>query len=283
MLKTLIPSLIVAAACSANGASIHEGLLNYWTLDTDAADTAGSFVEATGATTNDGSVNGDTTFGAGLFGGAASLPGGAGNNITYLDGPGSDAAGADGGVANDIDRTGSDMTLSAWFNASAWDTGWQAIVAHGEGTDYRLARNRARSPIELAGVAGTSDFQPSTTFGVAPDGDGLWHHILITAVEGGDSTFWIDGVPEGTQGGASIQPSPDNANLLCIGCNPENGREFNGRIDDVAIWDRALSADEIGQIFDGGQAGLSLGAIPEPGAAMLLSFAGVLMVLRRRR
>ncbi|MDB4144092.1 LamG domain-containing protein, partial [Akkermansiaceae bacterium] len=245
--QLLIPAFLMAASLSANAAGIHTGLLNYWALETDASDTAGSYAESTGATTDNGSVNGATTFAAGLFGNAASFPGGAGDNITVLDG----GASATGGVANDIDRTASDMTVSVWMEVGAWSTGWQGVVAHGEQNDYRIGRNRTRD--QIAGVGGTGDLQPTTVVSATSG----WHHVALTSVNGGDVIMYIDGVEVATNSGAAIDQSTANNNVLCIGCNPDNGREFNGLIDDVAIWDRALTPSEIALINSSGLNGTS--------------------------
>ncbi|MDB4525534.1 LamG domain-containing protein [Akkermansiaceae bacterium] len=272
--QLLIPAFLMAASLSANAAGIHTGLLNYWALETDASDTAGSYAGSTGVTTDNGTVNGTTTFAQGLFGNAASFPGGTGNNITVLDG----GASAAGGVANDVDRTASDMTVSVWMEVGAWSTGWQGVVSHGEQTDYRIARNRSRNTI--AGVAGTGDLQPATVVSATSG----WHHVALTSVNGGDVFMYIDGVQVGSSIGAAINQSEANNNVLCIGCNPDNGREFNGLIDDVAIWDRALTPSEIELIHNEGLAGNSLGAIavPEPSSITLALIAG-LGLLRRRR
>jgi hypothetical protein len=281
MKKQLVTTLLAASALSASAASIHEGLLNYWALEADASDTASSFTESTGATSDNGSVNGTTSFATGLFGNAANLPGGAGNNITVLDGGGSTA----GGVANDVDRTGSDLTISVWIKAAAWDTAWQGIVSHGEQNDYRIARRGNNNPALLAYAGGTGDIQTGTSYGATPAGDGLWHHIVATTANGGATQLYVDGVLEATGAGpASIAQSTANNNLLCIGCNPDNGREFNGLIDDLAMWDRVLTPSQIATIHSSGLAGTSLGAItiPEPSTA-LLGLLGALGLLRRRR
>ncbi|MDB4626957.1 hypothetical protein OAE11_01825, partial [Akkermansiaceae bacterium] len=156
-------------------AQLTDGLLNYWPLEGDATDVAATTPDTAGVTADNGTINGEVTFvdntdpaadglGAG-FGMAASFSGTTGDNITMAD----SAASAAGGVADDIDRTGSDMTVSVWFDVATWSTGWQAVLSHGEGTDYRIARNRSRNTI--AGVAGTGDMQPGTSVSAASG----WH------------------------------------------------------------------------------------------------------------
>lgn len=74
---------------------------------------------------------------------------------------------------------------------------------------------------------------------------------------------------------------------LFIGGNPQGDatsatlnryRAWNGGIDDVGMWNRPLSAAEVGEIYAAGQ----LGLIPEPTSG-LLSLLGLGLALRRRR
>ena len=273
--KVLLPAFFCAATLGAHGASIHTGLLNYWPMDGDASDTSGSYAESTGATVDDGSVNGSVSFAAGLtgFGQTAVFPGGGGNNITIAD----PTAGTD-----DIDRSGADLTLSFWFQLNNVDTGWQGLVAHGEGTDYRVAVRGTNEPIQYAYAGGgaSSDIFSATTFGAQTAGDGLWHHLVATTA-GSSTALYIDGNLEAAGGTGPI--SENGANTLCIGCNPDRGREWNGLLDDVAMWDRALTQTEVTEIFSAGQAGLSLGQIPEPSTGILGALAGLAVCLRRRR
>ena len=273
-----ILTLLAASSLAASAASVHTGLLNYWALESDASDTASSFAESSGVTANNGSVNGNATFAPGLFGNAVSLDGVGGSNITVLDGVGSDA----GGVANDVDRTGSSVSISVWVKAAAWSTGWQGIVAHGEQGDYRIARRGSDNPVKLAYAGGVGDIQTGTTYGASPDGDGNWHHIVAISEAGVSTRLWVDGVLEATGGAPNIAQSNANNNVLCIGCNPDNGREFNGLIDDIGMWDRAITESEIGLIYNTGLAGGDLASIPEPSSA-LLGLIGTLGLLRRRR
>jgi hypothetical protein len=52
----------------------------------------------------------------------------------------------------------------------------------------------------------------------------------------------------------------DAANDLWIGARSNGGadREFDGLIDETAIWDRALTAGEVAQLYNGG-AGIEIG------------------------
>ncbi|MDF1712258.1 MAG: PEP-CTERM sorting domain-containing protein [Akkermansiaceae bacterium] len=71
-----------------------------------------------------------------------------------------------------------------------------------------------------------------------------------------------------------------------IGANLQTGannREWNRALDDIARWDRVLSADEVAQIYAAGENGIALGAIPEPSPALLTLLAGTFLLIRRRK
>jgi len=168
-----------------------DGLLNYWNLNSSANDSASVYTGATGTTDDNGTVNGTVSFVEGQsagFGQAANFPGGTGNNITIPD--------PDGGT-NDIDRTGADLSVSAWILLNNRDNDWQAIVAHGEGTDYRVALRSGVNPIPLsyAGGGARSDIFTTSTVGVGPGGDGTWHHV-VAITEGSTTSLYFDGVLE---------------------------------------------------------------------------------------
>ncbi len=281
MKTLLVSSFLTAGVVASNGASIHTGLLNYWNFDGNANDTAGTFAEANSATVNNGTVNGSVTYVAGQstgFGQAGNFPGGTGNSVTVPD------PGAAGAFVNDIDRTGADLTISIWYRLGNIDNGWQAPIAHGEGPDYRIADRDGSNPLEIAwagGGNGSDIFSTGASLGSRPGGDGNWHHVVATTA-GSSTALYVDGVLRSTGGTGTIQDN--GSNQLCIGCNPDAGnRVWNGQIDDIGMWNRALSLAEVQEIYNAGLAGTSLGAIPEPGTGALAAVAGLMLVLRRRR
>ena len=97
----------------------------------------------------------------------------------------------------------------------------------------------------------------------------------------------LDGAVAGTRLG---DPNIGNASTnMQIGGNPQaGGRAWDGLIDDVAIWDRALTAGEVSLIWNNGD-GASIGSfavvIPEPMTmlAVGLSVAGLGGYIRKRR
>lgn len=162
-------------------------------------------------------------------------------------------------------------------------TGWQGVVAHGENADYRIARRGETNVLAYAGGRGD-------LIGTTDVNDAGWHHVVAVTLNGVGTRLYVDGTLDisaddaTTAIGASDENTGAGNNVLWIGGNPDRtGREFDGQIDDLAMWDRGLTQEEVSQIFAFGQAGTALGAIPEPSSALLV-ISGLLMgAVRRKR
>ena len=57
---------------------------------------------------------------------------------------------------------------------------------------------------------------------------------------------------------------------------------FRGQIDEVAIWNRTLSATDMSELYNGGN-GVNLAPIPEPNSLALLGLGALGMIGYRRR
>ncbi len=147
--------------------------------------------------------------------------------------------GSDGGT---LDLTGS-LTVSAWVNMDGYDDGsWSPIVTKG---DSQYALHHDGSTDEW--VFTLSD---GTTHEVREDaaGDtGNWVHLLGTYNSStGTMRFYRNGNLSDTTTGGITSNSVD----VAIGRNEQQtGRVFDGRIDEIRIWNRSLSADEVDWIY----------------------------------
>lgn len=115
-----------------------------------------------------------------------------------------------------------------------------------------------------------------------------WHHAVMTYVSG-TLTLFVDGVSIGNlTNGSSNLPFTD----LLFGRernnpDPTGDRDWDGMIEELAVWDRALDPSEINNANTGSSAdslyqrGLAGLAVPEP-SAVLLGGLGMLALLRRR-
>ena len=234
--------IVLAIVSSPAQGNILDELVASYSFDGTLADRLGA---------NNGTMNaGSPDYQPGQFGQGIDLPG---NQHVIL--PEDDAD-------FDFAASGGELTISAWFRVDAFDKDWQALVAKGETNKYRVARRSNGNELAYAGSGDGSDIN-----GAINVNDGKWHNIIaITTNAGRDAYMYIDGIADGSiLGQAGV--ADNDANLL-IGENPEaTSRQWNGMIDEVNIWGRAITADEI--------AWLQTNAVPEP-SGLVLTAVGLL-------
>jgi hypothetical protein len=138
------------------------------------------------------------------------------------------------------------MSIAGWFKVDAFDTSWQALIAKGEGTNWRVARRGEGNNIAYAGGVGEG---PESAPNV---NDGEWHHFVAITDAASGTYLWIDGTMYEHQ---TALPVLDQNDLnVMIGENPgARNREWEGELDDIAIWNRVLTEAEIATLYNGGQ------------------------------
>ncbi len=225
------------------GASpLAEGLLAYYPFDGDLEDKAGdSHGEAVGAD--------PIEFAEGQFGQGIDLNG-AQHVITPQENE---------NLFDFSDGTG--FAVSAWFRVDAFDKSWQAIVTKGEGSNWRVHRRGDTS--HLGPVAGPQEGNATSGFDMVdgPDvDDGAIHNVIIINDPAVGTSYYLDGVLAG-QGPAGAPQGNDFP--MMIGENADgggNGRQWNGLIDDVAVWNRPLSEEEVLLVVGGPSVGEQIAA-----------------------
>jgi len=82
---------------------------------------------------------------------------------------------------------------------------------------------------------------------------GNWHHILVTGIRGVSTNFYIDGKIKTTTT-APNTTSFSNNDTFSIGRHVyvSYGTYFNGQIDDVRIYNYALTSEQVKNIYSGG-------------------------------
>ena len=75
--------------------------------------------------------------------------------------------------------------------------------------------------------------------------DGNWHHIAFTRTSSNLIQLYVDGSPVG-----SAQSLSGNTLFEIIGANYAKSLFFDGKLDEVAIWNSALSSCDIKGIYD---------------------------------
>lgn len=109
-----------------------------------------------------------------------------------------------------------------------------------------------------------------------------WHNYAFV-YSGGVVTPYVDGVAKTAQ---TISGSPNFPSFthLIIGGKNQAFTSWEGPIDDVAIFNTALSSTEVGQIYSGTNAAINaVLPVPEPSSLLLLSLGGLGLAFHRKR
>lgn len=310
-MKHFIAWALLSAAPLAHGA-VTSGLVGYFDFEgsgiTNQAGAVGS--DYAGPFENGGNTLGAA--GTGVFGASSGTSGGrVGNGILFSATTGSSTAGVTipigFGGGQDLGAT---FTVSSWvmLNGSPADTTSDRYFIY-EGGNLAATGNydislSVRDTTGTFGDANTlaDNFQFFSQGGTGGDGasgpsgsaegrtitasgataPGQWVHLVQTYQAGATNTIistYINGVAFG-----SVLTNA-NANISSVGFVlgrarlSANDRPFDGMIDEVAMWNRSLTEEEISEVY---QRGLNNQAIPEPSAMILGSF-GVSLILRRRK
>jgi len=234
----LVLGLVLMSAADA----ADPDLVGYWKFDETSGTTA---QDATG-NGNDGTLNGDPQWVAGMLGGALEFDG----EGDYVD------------IGNDpIFNITGQITVACWIKVSQFTDSWQAIFTMGDDS-WRLQRQTTTDNLCWActGVTGTpGDWW---LYGDVNVNDGEWHHTA-GVYDGSKYYLYVDGELDAfkdTSGTMSISSYP-----VMIGANAQqSGREFEGIIDDVRVYKRALTDTEILGVMAGGGAEYPLASGPVP-------------------
>jgi hypothetical protein len=197
-----------------------EGLLAYYPLDGDVIDASGNG--------NDGVIMGDPGFVDGIAGQALDLDG----DGDYIDCGAAEMLG--------MQETNA-MTAASWVTIRSIPAAWSAVVAKGEYA-WRIS-NANMDPRFHFGITIWNAPDTFGTDGVTAVGLDEWHHVAGT-FDGANINLYVDGVLDINV--TTTEPIGANEANVLIGENPESaGRYWDGLIDEVVIYNRALSDAEI--------------------------------------
>jgi hypothetical protein len=128
-------------------------------------------------------------------------------------------------------------TIEAWINTTANNAGYRGLVVRSTFYGLFLVDNKLSTYIWGGSTPGV------VTHSGADLNDGLWHHVAFSFQVGvtGGSQMYLDGQPVGPAITLQVGSTPYPFQL---GCNT-NIQYYSGKMDDVKIWSRALSAQEL--------------------------------------
>lgn len=140
------------------------------------------------------------------------------------------------------------FSVSLWFNASQAMAAFQGLISKDQSSPYVFSIRRQGTGNNIE-VTMSGDNLDTTLAPVA----GIWYHLVLTMDSSGRKVY-INGGNEGVPNASDAYaiPPPDNGDHLYIGLDylPGNSRAFTGKIDDVRIYNRALSSFEVQQLYE---------------------------------
>lgn len=173
-----------------------------------------------------------------------------------------------------------DIDLSDGFTWSFWVKS-DSVANADSGADVIIgSRSGSWNKVQPGGTNATARFFDHT-YDISDD---TWYHVAYTGstaanASGELSEFWIDGVKVSTDSNGTFNNLQVENTVLEIGGASQFSEEWTGLLDDIAIWERVLSDNDIKALA----AGASIIA-PTPAALPAgLALIGLVAARRRRR
>lgn len=129
----------------------------------------------------------------------------------------------------------SGMTLEAWVYPTSVGTSWRDVIYKGDDMYFLLAASPTSSRPETGGTF-------ATLYGTGALTVNTWTHLAGT-YDGVTVRLYVNGVQVASL--AKTGTIATSTNPLQIGGDSTYGQYFQGRIDEVRIYSRALSASEV--------------------------------------
>ena len=207
------------------------GLVGWWKFDEGSGATAG---DSAGGNTGTLLVGTLPVWTSGQIGGALRF-GDVSNKVSVQDSP-------------SLNLTSSNFTISFWMNWSGYVAGMAILGKNGTGFGYKIG-------VTSNSTLGFTSYQNGSYQIVrtrTPDisGTNKWNHVVFTK-EGSVGTFYVNGVEASAyyNRDAIIDPASSAGTALVIG-GAGASTNYSGLLDDVRIYNRAISQQEISDLYN---------------------------------
>jgi hypothetical protein len=139
------------------------------------------------------------------------------------------------------------VSASAWVRLDGADSTGAEVISLG---DYFLLRLNSGSTGVIAKYYNGSSWVTASANQIILNTG--WHHFAVVLDSGTTLTLYVDGVAASTVAGSTISYSGLGANTrIASHGNGGSTYDLTGRIDDVRVFNRALKAAEVYQLYRG--------------------------------
>jgi len=217
---------VVFAMVAVARADLQDGLISYWSFDETSGTTV---VDGFGA--NDGTASGAYDL---------NVPGKIGSGIDFS---GGQVLVGSVGISGNADRT-----IAGWFHSDLTDPpgDWRGIYgfyktsgANGEFFGVDVINNNDVG-IHIHGFE-----QPIADLEISN-----WHYVVATYDSSANRIY------TSYDGAALVERNPsqtvNTSDLFMMGFRPDQNNDFDGQVDEVAVWNRALNGAEVTELWNGG-------------------------------
>jgi hypothetical protein len=141
------------------------------------------------------------------------------------------------------------MTVCMWVKRTG-NSLWERLFDFGNGTDSYMFLTPAASDGKLRfAIKNGGDEQTVNTNYALPQGE--WKHIAVT-IGNGKAAVYVDGKEEASATGITISPSDILPSLNYLGRSQFTADPmFNGALDDVRVYNYALTGEQVKLAMDG--------------------------------
>ena len=155
------------------------------------------------------------------------------------------------------------ITISAWIYPTGWgEATWGRILVKGNAAGgFFFLSNDATEGVETLNFF--QNFSTTDGYWRTPTSSMVlnkWQHVAVTydrSSTSNDPILYIDGVSKSVTEISGYTPAgsdlDDSAEDLYIGNTPDNSRTFAGKIDEVRVYNRILTPEEISIIYNIGR------------------------------
>ena len=161
------------------------------------------------------------------------------------------------------------MTISAWIKQGNYTPEWQCIIRKSDGSEGRwllaVGEKQTLQGLHCGFVINGTYYEKSAAVDSSILADGNWH-LAATTYDGSHIRIYFDGVQAGSWAVAGLLSTTGTGDVY-IGSYGGREELFDGAIDDVRIYRRALSNDEITNMY-------KLGSVPDAALAGWWKFEG---------